>query len=149
MERKTRKRYVDHGLGFPVVLLNAPMAKVRGQWALHVNYDYYQKAILHLLAHKTSRLTGSEVKFVRTFFEMTARAFAERFSVKHPAVLKWEGKGDVSTQMTWSTEKDIRLSILDELQDKASNIHALYRSLKGVVVESKKPIILNGDELAA
>ena len=149
MERKIQKRYLDHGLGFPVVLLNAPLVRVRGQWALHVNYNDYQKAILHLLAHKPTRLTGNEVKFVRTFFEMTARAFAERFSVKHPAVLKWEGKGDVSTQMTWSTEKDIRLFILDELQDKASDLHALYRSLKCVVEESKKPIVLNGDELAA
>ena len=81
--------------------------------------------------------------------EMTARAFALRFSVKPPAVLKWEGKGNVSTQMTWSTEKDIRLFILDELQDKASDLHALYRSLKGVVEESNKPIVLNGNDVAA
>ena len=149
MEQKIQKRYIDYGLGFPVVLLNAPMVKVRGQWALHVNYKDYQKATLHLLAHKPARLTGNEVKFVRTFFEMTVRAFAERFSVKHPAVLKWESKGDVSTQMTWSTEKDIRLFILDELQDKASDLHALYRFLKGVVKDSKKPIVLNRDEIAA
>ncbi len=149
MERKIQKRYLDHGLGFPVVLLNAPMAKIRGQWALHVNYNEYQKAILHLLAHKPARLTGNEVKFVRTFFEMTARAFAERFSVKHPAVLKWQSKDDTSTQMTWSTEKDIRLFILDELQDKASELLALYRSLKDVVKESQKPLVVNGDELAA
>ena len=80
---------------------------------------------MHLLAHRPTRLTGNEIKFVWTFFEMTARAFAERFSVKHPAVLKWEGKGDVSTQMTWSIKKDIQLFILDELQDKASDLHAL------------------------
>ena len=47
------------------------------------------------------------------------------------------------------TEKDIRLFILDELLDKSSDLQALYRSLKGVVEESKKPIVLNGDELAA
>jgi hypothetical protein len=149
MERKIQKRYVDHSLGFPVVLLNAPMVKFRGQWALYVNYNDYQKAILHLLAYKPARLTGNEVRFIRMFFKMTVRAFAERFSVKHPAILKWEGKGDASTLMTWSTEKDIRLFILDEMQDKASDLHALYRSLKGVLEESNKPLVLNGIELAA
>ena len=103
MEKKIRKKYMDDSLGFRVVLLNAPFVKVRGQWALHVNYNVYQRAILHLLAQKPVRLTGCEVQFVRKFFELTVRAFAERFSVKHPAVLKWESKGDAPTQDRKST----------------------------------------------
>lgn len=149
MEHKLQKKYLDHSLGFPVILLNAPLVKVRGHWALHVNYNDYQKAILHLLAHKETRLTGNEVHFIRTYFEMTVRVFAERFSVKHPAVLKWEAKGNESTQMTWSTEKDMRLFILDELEDKATDLRELYRSLKDVADESTNPIVVNGDDLAA
>jgi hypothetical protein len=149
MEKKIQKRYLDRSLGFPVVLLNAPLVKVRGQWALHVNYNDYQNAILHLLAHKPTRLTGNEVHFIRTYFEMTVRAFAARFSVKHPAVLKWEKRGDAPTQMTWSTEKDIRLFILDELEEKASELHELYRSLKDIAQESAEPIVVNGKNLAA
>ncbi len=149
MERKIQKKYVDYSLGVPVILLNAPFVKVRGEWALHVNYNEYQKAVLHLIAHKPARLTGGEVQFVRKFFELTVRAFAERFSVKHPAVLKWEGRGQNHTQMTWSTEKDIRLFILDELEEKASEIRSLYRSLAAVARESPEPIVVNGDDLAA
>ncbi len=61
---------------------------------------------------------------------MTVRFFAERFSVKHPAVIKWEKTEKLLTQMAWSTEKDIRLFILDELENKSSELRDLYRALK-------------------
>ena len=149
METKTQKKCVDGSLGFPVFLLNAPMIKVRGQWALHVNFIDYQKAVLRLLAHKPSRLTGSEIKFIRKYFEMTARSFAKRFSVKHTAVLKWEKHEMSATNMTWSTEKDIRLFILDELEKKATALRELYRFLEDVADEAVKPIIVDGGNLAA
>ena len=149
MEKKVQKKYVDESLGFPVILLNAPMIKVRNEWALHVNYNDYQRTVLDMLAHKSSRLTGSEVQFIRKFFAKTVRAFADRFSVKHPAVLKWERKGNGATQMAWSTEKDIRLFILDELQKKSAEIRDLYRSLRNVAEGASEPIVIAGDEVAA
>lgn len=149
MEKKVQKKYVDKGLGFPVILLNAPMIKVRGQWALHVNYNDYQRTVLNILARKTSRLTGSEVQFVRKYFVLTVRAFADRFSVKHPAVLKWERKHNSQTQMAWTTEKDIRLFILDELDKKSAEIRDLYRALKEVPTDNSDPIVVDGENLAA
>jgi len=149
MQTKTQKKYIDEGLGFRVVLLNAPMIKVRGEWALHVNYNEYQKAVLKLLAHKPSRLAGREISFIRKYFAMTARLFANRFSVKHTAVLKWEKQYDESTNMTWSTEKDIRLFILDDLEKKATALRNLYHFLQDVAQEPPKPIVLDGDDLAA
>lgn len=149
MQTKTQKKYVDESLGFQVVLLNAPMLKVRGEWALHVNYNEYQRVVLKLLAHKPSRLTGSEVSFIRKYFEMTARSFADRFSVKHTAVLKWEKQYDKATNMTWSTEKDIRLFILDELEKKATALRELYHFLQEVAQGPSKPLVVDGDDLAA
>ena len=149
MDRKIQKKYVDNALGFPVVLLNAPMLKVRGEWALHVNYNGYQRAVLLLLAHKPARLTGNEVHFVRAHFELTVRAFAKVFSVKHPAVLKWEAKGNKPTRMSWSTEKDIRLFVLDKLDEKDSELRELYRSLREAAPTSLDPIVINGRDIAA
>ena len=149
METRTQKKYIDESLGFHVVLLNAPMLKVRGQWALNVNYNDYQKAVLKILAHKPSRLIGSEIRFIRKYFEMTARSFAQRFSVKHTAVLKWEKQEENGTNMTWSTEKDIRLFVLDELERKSSALRDLYRFLKDVADESVTPIVVDGGDLAA
>lgn len=149
MQTKTHKKYIDHSLGFPVVLLNAPMIKVRGEWALHVNYKEYQETVLRVLAHKPSRLTGHEIQFVRKYFTMTVRAFADQFSIKHTAVLKWEKNGDSPTKMTWSTEKDIRLFVLDELEKQATEFRKLYRSLREVAEETTEPITVDGKNIAA
>src|SRR5687767_9637011 len=113
-ERKIRKKYIDHSLGFPITLVNAPMIKLRGQWCLSVNYNEYQRLVLRLLAYKPARLTGHEVQFIRKYFAMTIRAFAARFSVRHPGVIKWEAKKNAPTLMAWSAEKDIRMFLLDQ-----------------------------------
>ena len=147
--KKISKKYIDYSLGFPVLFLNAPLIKVRNQWTLHVNYNLYQKSVLHILAHKKTRLTGSEIQFIRKFFDMTIRSFADRFSVTHPAVIRWESKGDATTEMTWSTEKDIRLFLSDSLKEQASEIVKLYRSLTQIAKPSSDPIIIDGQALAA
>ncbi|HLD73887.1 MAG TPA: hypothetical protein VJB34_03195 [Bdellovibrionota bacterium] len=148
-QTKIQKRYMDYSLGFPVVLLNAPMIKVRGQWALHVNYNAYQEIILNLLAYKSAKLTGSEVQFIRKHFQMTMRAFAERFSIKHPAVIKWEKKKDKATKMAWTTEKDIRLFILDKLEKRTAELHKLYKILIEDVQETQHAVTVDLEKMAA
>lgn len=149
MKTKVQKKYTDHSLGFPVILLNAPMVQTRGEWALNINYNRYQEVVLNLLAYKPAKLTGSEVQFIRKHFQMTVRDFAERFSIKHPAVIKWEKTKDKSTKMAWTTEKDIRLFILDELNRRAIELHKLYKALVEEAVEPKNPIRVDAEEIAA
>ena len=149
MKTKVQKKYIDHSLGFPVVILNAPMIKVRGEWTLNINYNRYQEAVLNLLAHKSFKLTGSEVQFIRKHFRMTVREFSNRFSIKHPAVIKWEKTKDNATKMAWSTEKDIRLFILDELKKRVTDFHKLYKALKEEAEESAKLIKIDAGDVAA
>jgi len=139
-ETKVRKRFVYEGFGFPVVLLNVPMVKVRGAWTPKVNYNHLAEDVLVALAGKPARLTGSEVRFIRQHFEMTLTQFGDRFSVSHPAVLKWEDAGDEATAMKWPVEKDIRLFILDALKAKDKDLAALYRHLKTEARAVGKPI---------
>ncbi|MBF0363880.1 MAG: hypothetical protein HQK49_22870 [Oligoflexia bacterium] len=149
METKIQKIYTDYSLGFPVIILNAPLVKTRGVWALNVNYNKYQDAALILLAHKITRITGNEVQFIRKYFQMTYREFAERFSVKHPAVIKWEKKSDNSTDMAWTTEKDIRLFIIDHISKKAEDLRKLYRALNEEAKSVVKPIEIDSKKMVA
>ena len=137
---KIQKRFVYDGFGFPVVLRNVPMIKVRGAWTPKVDYNELARGVLLALAHKPARLTGSEVRFIRHHFEMTLTRFGDRFSVSHPAVLKWEEAGEEATSMKWPVEKDIRLFVLDELDAKATDLAALYRHLKKEAKATGKPI---------
>jgi hypothetical protein len=140
MEKKIQKRFVYDGLGFPVVLLNVTMGKVRGAWTPLVDYNKLQKDVVEALAYKPLRLTGNEVHFVRSYFGMTLAEFGDRFSVSHPAVIKWENTREEATSMKWAVEKDIRLFILDRLAAKPTAIGKLYRELQKEAKRGTKPI---------
>ena len=143
MEKKIQKRFVYSGFGFPVVFLNVSMGKVRGAWTPLVDYNKLQKDLIKGLAHKPVRLTGYEIHFIRSYFEMTLAEFGDRFSVSHPAVIKWENAGDEATAMRWAVEKDIRLFILDRLSLRPTAIGKLYRELREEAKRGSKPIELN------
>ena len=83
MKNKIKKVYQDHGFGFPVTLLHVPMTEVRGEWVPSVNQKELQEMVLEALVMKPSRLTGSEVHFIRLFSEKTLVQFADRFDVSH------------------------------------------------------------------
>jgi hypothetical protein len=127
--KKIEKRFVYEGFGFPVVLRNVPMAKVRGAWTPMINYGALARAVLLALARKPARLTGNEIRFIRQHFEMTLSAFGARLDVSHPAVLKWEHAGDRPPALKWPLEKDIRLFTLDRLRARPAEFKALYESL--------------------
>ena len=140
MLAKIQKRFVDEGFGFPVVLRNVPMAKVRGVWTPKIDYNEMAKVIVIALSHKPSRLSGAEVKFIRQFFKMTLTQFGDRFSVSHAGVIKWEAAEAEPTMMKWATEKDIRLFVADSLKEKPAKFATLYRELEKEASPINKPI---------
>ena len=149
MKRKIQKSFVDTGLGFPVTLMNVPMAKVRGQWTPEINYNALTQAVLLALSEKPVRLTGDEVRFIRLHFEMTLEQFAKRFGVSHAAVIKWEKAKDEPTKMSWALEKDLRLFVIFNLLAKPQKLAELYSELEKEKSSQKRKIKLDANELAA
>lgn len=129
-ETKIQRVYIDYGCGFPVKLINVPMAKVRGEWVVNINSKKLHDVVIRTLIFKPSRLTGSEIRFIRLFHEMTLKEFGHKFDVTHPAVKKWESQGDKSTGMKWSIEKDIRLFTLAQVSPKATEFLIAYHELE-------------------
>ncbi|MEK7483360.1 MAG: hypothetical protein AABZ60_03405, partial [Planctomycetota bacterium] len=129
MKTKIQKEYMDLGFGFPLYLQNVPMVYVRGVWTPNVNYKRLSEMVFQMFVEKPSRLTGNELKFIRNKLQMTLKAFAERFYVTHPAVLKWEKSADKPTNMSWATEKDIRLYVYQYLS-KEDNFSDIYEQLE-------------------
>lgn len=149
METKIKKEFIDTGFGFPIRLVNVPMVKVRGEWTPKVNYNELALEVLRALAHKVSRLTGNEIKFIRTHFEMTLQEFAKRFCVTHVGVMKWEKALNRPTAMSWSAEKDIRLFVLTRLAAKAQEFASLYDDLQELPSGKPEPIHLDAKKVAA
>lgn len=146
---KVVAEWKERGYGFPVVLENVPLVKVRGVWTPYINYNNLAKEVLRSLADLPVRLTGNQIKFIRQYFEFTLQVFAVRFGVSHPAVLKWERRGDRVTGMGWGTEKDIRLFVKKEIEDNAKDFLALYARLQTVASTKVNSLRLDAKRVAA
>jgi len=149
MKNKIQKAYRDHGFGFPVTLLHVPMTEVRGEWVPSVNQKDLQEMVVEALVMKPSRLTGSEVHFIRLYSEMTLVQFAERFDVSHPAVLKWERTENHATGMNWTTEKDLRLFALTKLSPSAKKFVVVYEQLAEVASDKVQAIKIDCEKKSA
>lgn len=149
MKKKVQKVYHDHGFGFPVTLLNLPLIEARGEWVPAINQKDLQTLVVNALVLKKCRLTGDEIRFIRLFSKMTLEKFAQRFDVTHPAVLKWERSKEHATGMSWTTEKDIRLFALNNLQPKPKQFVAVYEKLTEVTPAKTIPLRIDIEKLIA
>ena len=127
--KKIMKRYVFNGLGFPIILRNVPMIKMRGEFVLDINYNELQKAVLTYLCHKQSPLTGNEIKFIRKYFELTLAAFGASLGFSHVTVLKWEKYGNRYAKIEPTTDVCIRLFIFSHLHSSGNAFKELYEQI--------------------
>ena len=126
MKERKVETFVYEGLGFPVTLIKCPMKKVFGEWVLDINLAKLQLDMLKALIHKPVPLTGSELRFIRKYLELSATAFGKLVGVSHPAVLKWEKD---QAHISPPTEIYIRLYVLQNLQAKDKEFRNLYEEI--------------------
>ena len=126
MKNKKKSTFVFEGLGFPVKLIQVPMKKVLGEWCIDINMNKLMLVILEALVHKPIPLTGDELRFIRSYLDMTTTEFGKLFGVSHVAVLKWEKK---KNRVSPSLDFCIRLHVLDHLKAKDKEFRALYKEL--------------------
>src|SRR5262245_3231418 len=129
MKHKIEKLYTFEGLGFPVILTNAPMIEVRGEYILDIDFNKLQKAVLLHLCHKKTPLTGNEVRFIREYFSLATTAFGRLFGYSHSAVLKWENQEDAIARIAPTAEVYLRLFVLNFLNQKATDFKSLYHEI--------------------
>ncbi len=148
MKNRKTETFIYEGLGFPIKLINVPMKKVFGEWAMDINFNKLQLAAVYGLIYKPTSLNGDELRFIRKFLDMSMADFGKVFGVSHVAVLKWEnGKNHVSPP----TDIYIRLYILDHLHAKDKEFRSLYnkispKSLSKHKGEKIRPIAIDIDE---
>ncbi len=126
-KQKVEKEIVYEGLGFPVILRNVPMLELRGVWTLDVDLNILQKVVLLALAHHPSDLTGNQIRFVRNWLGLTQTEFGKLFGVTHPAVVKWEKTGNKGSKMNLTTQRDLRLWLLDQLLMKDDDFRKAFK----------------------
>ena len=86
--KKTVKEYVYDGLGFDVIIINAPLVKVFGEWVLDIDLNALQRTVLMDLTWKAEPLTGSEVAFIRKYLQKTTTEFGKLFGKEQQKRMK-------------------------------------------------------------
>ena len=135
------KTFIYEGLGVPVKLINAPMKKAAGEWCIDIDMNNLMLVVLQKIIHKPVALTGKELRYIRTYLEMTKTAFGKIFGVSHVAVLKWE---DEQNRISPALELCLRLYVLNHLHAKDKDFRALYNdiSLQQLSKNSKGEMLL-------
>jgi len=132
--KKTQKNYLYNGLGFPIILKQAEFKMIAGKWLLKVDVKKVSDAVIRALPVKPAGLTGAEVRFVRTYFELSKRKFAEELNVSHTAVNKWEA----ADQERAKIESHIEIMLRSYIKLKLNEESDFSNFYKGLIDESKK-----------
>lgn len=149
---KIIKRFQYGDLGVPIIILDAPLKLIFGEWILDIDLNKLQRNLVNALIHKPIAMTGDEIRFIRKYFEMTTTEFGELLSVSHAAVLKWEsGK----THMPPTTEVCVRLYAYDQMKAKNDEFRKFYSEISiGHLAKHhrdssrSKPIKVKGSDLS-
>jgi DNA-binding transcriptional regulator YiaG len=139
MKNTKKQTFIYEGFGFPIKLIDVPMKKVLGEWCIDINMNKLMLVVLEELIHKPFALTGDELRFIRSYLDMTTTEFGKAFGVSHVAVLKWENE---KNRVSPALEFFIRLYVLDHLKAKDKEFRALYKeiSLEQLSKDQKRKI---------
>jgi hypothetical protein len=151
MKTKIEPILLYDGLGFPIELANVEMINFNNEWYPKIDVHYIADEIIKKLASQEERLTGNQVKFIRSYFSMPLREFGETVvHESHTAISKWEKYGDEITNMNENTEQVLRLYIIEQTQAKTKaeqkNFYSNFKKSTAFVKADRKkpkPIQLN------
>lgn len=145
MKTKIEPTFLYEGLGFPIELENVTMININDEWHPKIDVRYVADEIIKKLAIQEERLTGNQVKFIRSYFSMPLREFGETVvHESHTAVSKWEKCEDEITNMNENTEQVLRLYIIEQTQTQTKadqkNFYSNFRRSRAFVkAKGKKP----------
>ena len=106
------------GLGFPLLLVGFQTKKIAGEELPDINMKDIQEKAFRLLLAKHGRITGSELKFIRSYLQLTQQEFSRAINAAdRSSISQWEQKKDIPTGMDLNTEIMIRLFMAKQCED--------------------------------
>ena len=131
---KKQKNYLYNGLGFPILLKEAEFKKIGRKWLLKLDVKKVADAVIKALPSKIIGLTGAEIRFARTFFDLSKRKFAEELNVSHTAVNKWEGAGQEKAKI----DPHVEIALRSYIKLRLGQGNDFSNFFRGLMEESKK-----------
>lgn len=149
MEQKTKvtPRFEYEGCGFSITILNAPMRKIAGHWALDIDSHLIDRQVVLHLAKQSTRLTGAQLKFFRLWMGATLRDLAARLGVSHVAIHKWEERKAKATGMDINNERVLRAIMFLELGHTPAEALQIITALNEKTKSKTEAMQMDAEEL--
>ena len=136
-KRKIVKKFIYEGFGFSIVLENVLFHFIRGEWIPKINVKKLALKVFKKLPFKSSKLTGHEVRFIRTYLEKSKTEFGKLFKLSHTAIGKWEKAKDDPAPMSAVQEIVLRLYLQDYLNVNDREFYKTYKKAEVSVHEEE------------
>lgn len=141
MKKKLMKSYIYKGFGFPVTLHNVQMIKINNEDAPKIDIRALSDKVIKSFILQQEKLTGNQIKFIRTYFSMSLREFSKVINESHTAVQKWEKFKNKPTNMDPNIERGIRLYIYDKIfvksQSDKSKFYNKYHAISDIISKQR------------
>jgi len=151
MSKKILKTVTYEGLGFPVELHDVEMIMINGEYAPKIDVRAIADAAMKSLVLQQTKLTGNQVKFIRTYFSASLREFGKIVNESHMAVKKWEDFKNKPTNMDPNIETRIRLYIYDKICVKSNSdkikFYDQYQAINEILYKQQSTKINNRNEI--
>jgi DNA-binding transcriptional regulator YiaG len=140
---RTIERYEDHSLGlpYPVILINSAEEEINAVTGerVGISIPHMEDMIATVAVARILfpvRLKGSEVKFIRRVLGKSSKEFAASLEIATETYSRWEN--DKQGVGEWA-DKQVRLSALVLLRDKAASLEIDGNAVVGMRIRSQSP----------
>ena len=113
--------YTFKGFGFDVILKNIAVKSVDGEEYPAINLNELKNSTAKALLKSKQRLTGNQIKFLRTYLKMSYDEVAREIHVAASTLRSWENKGADFTGLDVDHEKAFRIMAISKILEKEKN----------------------------
>lgn len=114
---KILKSYTFKGFGFDVLLKNVSVKSIDGEEYPEIKIRELKNDTAKALLRSRQRLTGHQLKFLRTYLKMSFDEVAAKLHIPSSTLRSWEKKGTHATGLSLEQEKAFRILVTNQLLD--------------------------------
>jgi len=112
---KVLETYIFTGFGFDVLLKNVVMKKAHGEEYPDINMNELKLLTAKALLRNQQCLTGYQLKFLRTFVQMSFDDVSKKIHIAASTLRSWENKRAEFTGLGLDQEKAFRIMVINKI----------------------------------
>ncbi|KYG64709.1 hypothetical protein AZI86_10890 [Bdellovibrio bacteriovorus] len=122
-------KYIFKGFGFDVLLKNIFVETIEGEEFPEINMNDLKLHTAKALLIERQRLTGNQLKFLRTFAKLSFDDVAQRIRVPASTLRSWENRGKEFTGFSVEGERAFRVTLTNIIFDREKSRYDIELSL--------------------